>query len=65
MKVGLVLWAKLKLNNSTGFINRTDRPFLIVEVNKQEKYIEVAPLSKIEDKLHKILFESNDIIKKR
>lgn len=62
MKLGQVVWMLCKMNND-GFVTRNKRPFIIVEINCEESYIEFAPLSKIEDKMHKVFYKSNHLVK--
>ena len=61
LETGQVLWLRIRFNN-TGEISATRHPYLIVEVNNEYGYCEVAQLDSAKDKMHKVLMSTNKLV---
>lgn len=61
LQIGQVLWLRIRFNNS-GDISDSEHPYLIVDINDEYNYCEVAQLDTAENKMHKVLMGTNKIV---
>lgn len=62
MQIGQVVWMKCKLQNNLK-VTKGNRPYIVMEINTNDNYIEFGPLSSIEDDPYLVLYRSNYLIK--
>ena len=61
LKIGQVLVLRMRFNNS-GAISNVRHPYLIVDINKELNYVEIAQIDSLEGKEYKAAFKSNKVI---
>ena len=61
LEIGQVLSLKIRFNN-TGTISTKRHPYLIIDINKELNYIEVAQIDSLLGKEYKAAFRSNKVL---
>ena len=61
LKIGQVLVLKMRYNNS-GTVSNVSHPYLIVDINNDLNYVEIAQIDSLAGKEYKALFKSNKVI---
>lgn len=61
LESGQVLWLIIRYNNS-GDISNVKHPYLVMDINEEFNYIEIAQMDSLEGKEYKAAYKSNHVI---